>query len=52
MSSAQEMQRVDRELSLELIESPVKPAFVHMHSPTSNSCNQHFYLEINRELLW
>jgi len=30
MSSVQEMQRVDRELFLELIESPVNPAFLHM----------------------
>ena len=30
MSSVQEMQRVDRELFLELIESPVNPTFLHM----------------------
>ena len=52
MSSAHEMQRVDRELSLELIESPINPAFLHMLSPISDSCDQHFHLEINGELLW
>ena len=33
MSSVQEMQRVDRELFLELIESPINPAFLHMSTP-------------------
>jgi len=33
MSSVQEMQRVDRELFLELIESPVNPGFLHMSTP-------------------
>ena len=46
------MSRVDRELSLELKECPVNPAFLHMLSPTSNSCDQLFHLEINGELLW
>ena len=52
MSSAQEMQHVDRELSLELEEPPVNPALLHMLSPSFNGCNQCFYLEINGELLW
>ena len=30
MSSVHEMSRVDRELSSELIESPINPAFLHM----------------------
>lgn len=46
------MQRVNRELSLELKESPVNPAFLHMITPSRNSCDQCFYLEINGELLW
>ena len=29
MCSVQEMQRVDRELSLELEKSPINPAFLH-----------------------
>ena len=52
MSSVHEMQHVDRELSLELVESPVNPAFLHMLSPPLNSCDQLFHLEINGELLW
>ena len=52
MSSAQEMQHVDRELSLELEEPPVNPALLQMLSPSFNGCNQCFYLEINGELLW
>ena len=52
MSSAQEMQRVDRELSLELEEPPVNPVLLHMLTPSFNGCNQCFYLEINGELLW
>ena len=52
MSSVHEMQRVDRELSLELVECPVNPAFLRMLSPPRNSCDQLFHLEINGELLW
>ena len=36
MFSVQEMQRVDRELSLELTESPINPAFIHMSAPLVN----------------
>ena len=36
MFSVQEMQRVDRELSLELTGSPINPAFIHMSAPLIN----------------
>ena len=36
MCSVQEMQRVDRELSSELVESPINPAFLHMSVPLLN----------------
>ena len=51
MSSQQEMQRVDRELFLELIESPVNPAFLHM-STLLKGYDPMFYLQINGEALW
>lgn len=46
------MQRVDRELHLELAESPINPAFIHMSSPLPNGCDPLFYLKINGEALW
>ena len=46
------MQGVDRELFLELTESPVNPAFVHMSSPLVNGYDRFFYLQINGEVLW
>ena len=48
----QEMQRVDRELHLELAESPINPAFIHMSSPIQNGCDPLFYLKTNGEALW
>ena len=52
----QEMQPVDRELHLELPESPINPAFIHMSiymsSPIPNGCDPSFYLKINGETLW
>ena len=51
MPSVQEMQRVDRELSLELIESPINPAFLHMSTPLKGY-DPMFYLQINGEALW
>jgi len=51
ISSVQEMQRVDRELFLELIESPVNPSFLHMSTPLKGN-NPMFYLQINSEALW
>ena len=51
MSSVQEMQRVDRELFLELIESPINPAFLHMSTPLKGY-DPMFYLQINGEALW
>ena len=51
MSSVQEMQRADRELFLELIESPVNPAFLHMSTPLKGY-DPMFYLQINGEALW
>ena len=52
MVSTQEMQRVDRELLLELAESPINSAFIHMSSPIPNGCDPLFYLKINGEALW
>ena len=46
------MQRVDRELSLELTESPINPAFIHMSVPLVNGYDPLFYLQINGEALW
>jgi len=51
MSSVQEMQRVDRELFLELIESPVNPAFLNMSTPLKGY-EPMLYLQINGEALW
>lgn len=52
MCSVQELQRVDRELSLELIETPINPAFFHMSTPFVDNYNRMFYLQINGEGLW
>ena len=52
MSSLKEMQRTDRELSSELVESPINPAFLHMSTPSRGECNPMFHLEINGEALW
>ena len=52
MFSLQELQRIDRELSLELIESPINPAFLHMSTPLKSEYNPLFYLQINGEALW
>ena len=51
MSSVQEVQKVDRELFLELIESPINPAFLHISAPLKH-CDPMFYLQINGEALW
>ena len=52
----QEMQRVDRELHMELApelaESPINPAFIHMSSHISNGCDPLSPLKINGEVLW
>ena len=52
MCSVQEKQRVDRELSSELIESPVNPAFLNMIQPLIGGFDPLFYLRINGEALW
>ena len=52
MSSLKEMQAIDRELSSELVESPINPAFFHMSTPSRGECNPMFHLEINGEALW
>ena len=52
MVFTQEMQRGDRELHLELAESPINPAYVHMSSPIPNGCDPLFHLKINGEALW
>ena len=46
------MQRVNRELSSELIKSPVNPAFLHISTPFVNDDNPLFYLQLNGETLW
>ena len=51
MSSVHEMSRVDRELSLELIESPINPAFLHMSTPLKGY-DPMFHLQNNGEALW
>ena len=45
------MQQVDRELFLELIESPVNPAFLYISRPLKRY-DPMFYLQINGEALW
>ena len=52
MSSLSELQRIDRELSSELVESPFNPAFLHMSSPLKSDYDPFFYLQINGEALW
>ena len=52
MFSVQEMQRVDRELSLELTESPINPAFIHMSTPLVNGYDPLFYLHILKARLF
>ena len=52
MSSLQELQRIDRELSSELIESPINPAFLHMSTSLKSEYNPLFYLQINGGALW
>ena len=52
MCSVQEMQRVDRELSSELVESPINPAFLFMSVPLLNGYNPLFYVQLNGEALW
>ena len=46
------MQRVDRELYLELTESLINPAFIHMSAPLVNGYDPLFYLQINGKALW
>ena len=48
----QETQCVDRELSSELRESPIKPAFLLMCAPFKDGYSPLFYLQINGEALW
>ena len=52
MCSVQELQRVDRELFSELVETPINPAFFHMSTLFVDSCNPMFYLQISGEGLW
>ena len=51
MVFTQEMQRVDRELHLELAEFPINAAFIHMSSHIPNGCDPLFSLKINGEVL-
>ena len=52
MCSVQELQRVDRELFSELIETPINPAFFHVSTPLVDDYNPMFYLQICGEGLW
>lgn len=52
MCSVQEMQRIDRELSSELVESPVNPAFINISAPLMGNKNPFFTLQLNGEGLW
>ena len=52
MFSVQEMQRVDQELYLELTESLINRAFIHMSAPLVNGYDPLFYLQINSKALW
>lgn len=52
MYSVQEMQHIDRELSSELIESKINPAFLNISAPLMDSNNPLFYLQLNGEGLW
>ena len=51
MCSVQEKQRVDREL-LELMESPVNPAFLNMIQPLIGGLDPLFYRRTHGEALW
>ena len=52
MCSSVEMQRIDRELSSELVESPINPAFLNITAPLVGGYNPLFCLQINGEVLW
>ena len=52
MCSVEEMQHIDRELSSELVESPINPAFLNISAPLMGSNNPLFYLQLNGEGLW
>ena len=52
MYCIQEMQHIDRELSSELVESPINPAFLNISAPLMGSNNPLFYLQLNGEGLW
>ena len=52
MCSVQEMQRIDRELSSELVESPINPAFINISAPCMGKKNPSFSLQLNGEGLW
>ena len=51
-SELKESPVVDRELSSELRESPIKPAFLLMCAPFKDGYSPLFYLQINGEALW
>ena len=52
MCSVQEMQRVDRGLSSELVKSPINPSFLFMSVPLLDGYNPLFYVQLNGEALW
>ena len=49
MCSVQEMQHIDQELSSELVESPINPAFINICAPLMGSNNPFFSLQLTGE---
>ena len=52
MCSVQEMQHIDQELSDELVESLINPAFINICAPLMGSNNPFFSLQLTGESLW
>ena len=52
MCSVQEMQHIDQELSSELVESLINPAFINICAPLMGSNNPFFSLQLTGEGLW
>ena len=46
------MEKMDRELFLELIEPPIHLHLVNVQPPLVNALDPHFYLQLNCELIW
>ena len=52
MCSVQEMQHIDQELSSELVESLINPAFINICAPLMGSNDPFFSLQLTGEGLW